>query len=47
MDAALDLCCSLLEEHLPKAATNMGLHLSVLGSAASLVPMIVEAKTRV
>ena len=27
MDAALDLYRALLEEHLPKAAANMGLHL--------------------
>ena len=46
MDAALDLSCSLPEEHLPKAAANMGLHLPILASAAGLVPMIVKAKTR-
>ena len=45
MDAALDLCRSLPEEHLPKAAANMGPQLSVLASAAGLVPMIVKAKT--
>ena len=41
MGAALDLCRSLPEEHLPKAAANMGLTLSVLASAAGLVPMII------
>ena len=45
MDAALNLRRSLPEEHLPKAAANMGLHLSVLALAAGLVPMIVKAKT--
>ena len=45
MDAALDLCHLLPDEHLPKAAANMGLHLSMLASAAGLVLIIVKAKT--
>ena len=43
--AALVLCCSLSEEHLLKAVANMGLHLSVVASAAALLRMIVKAKS--
>ena len=45
MDTAVDVCRSLLEEHVSKAVANVGLHLSVLASAAGLVPMIFKAKT--
>ena len=43
MDPTLDLYSALLEEHLPKAVTSMGLHLSMLPSAAGVVMMIFKA----
>ena len=46
LDAALDLSCSVPQEHVPKAAANVGLHLCVLALAAGNVPMVVNAKTR-